>query len=225
MQKPKFSASTRARARTFLVGALVASPLFFVGACSSMTSNLQTNSSSSTSAQTQIQYSIQGNLIYVVNVEQDKDTYFISLKSLNSKTGQQVSSQVNRVLFPRHDALSGMPGQLIKLSPEVSGFSIEIEYPHSSGADRYLLTFDHSGDVARLHQYRKERMNKEGVVLSGVVADFGLMKARWLGDGVNSQGPRSSLPALPLKQGQTLDFEKLKSVFEFSPEVEVAKRY
>lgn len=218
-------ASIPAVVRTFLVGALGASLLFSVGACSSMASNLQMNSSGLGMTQIKAQYSIQGDLIHVVSVEQDNAAYSVSLKSLNAKTGQHVSSRINRVLFPSHDPISGMPGKVIKLSPEVSGFSVEVQYPHSSGADRYLLEFGHTGDDVRLQRYKKEKLNLDGFVVSGIVADFALMKARWLGDGVGLQGPRSALPAMPLKQGQTLDFEKLKSVFDFSAEVDAIKRY
>lgn len=209
--------------RALLPMIALASPMFFVAACTLPAPVAQHQTTANTSPV--IQYSMDAKAVYQVGILPEAQAFAITLESKGKTT------QVNRTLLPRVDPISGMQGQLMRLSPEVLGFSIEVEYPYPQGADRYLLTFEHEGETPVLKKYRKERLDLNKQVSSGIVADFNQMKARWLGPGIPTdasassfQGPRSALPPLPLKQKPLLQFSDAISIFDYTVEVDVPVR-
>lgn len=243
-------------ARRLTLRALLVSPIFLLGACALphtdtyKASPMENNSSRmpterSSNTPLKIEYALNSEVVYEVNMALEEQAFAIVLSSkvtnantnANSNAHSNLSlrtnlkTQTNRTLLPRFEPIGGMQGRLLQLKPEVSGFSIDIEYPHIQGADRYLITFEHEGETPTLKRYRKEKLDLNGQVTSGIVADFDQMKARWLGHGIPTdanatsfQGPRSALPSLPLKKKPLLKFGDAISIFDYNVELDVPVR-
>jgi hypothetical protein len=159
---------------------------------------------------------------YDVTAQVDADAFAITLERKDIKTNKLLFSQKNKQFLPLHDPYTGSTIQLQRLVPEVAGFTLVVSYQYLQGSDVLTATFTHRPEL-QLTYLRKERLDAQGLVQSGIVVDYQLMKGRWLGN--PAQGPRATLPPFPMKKTNVQRFEALGSVFDFPAEADFPVKY